>query len=256
MAHKLTIPIFEGSDYSLWKVKMRGYLTSLSFNTWKSMKNKYVQLANDLTTSDAIQVYEENEKARQVIVSVLSKNELTKVISLNTAYEVQEELRDVYEGNTRVKLSKKLTAKCRYENLKMEEGEYITSYFQKVDSIVNKIRELGGTLTDEDIIEKILMSLPKIYSDKISAIEETYDLKKFTKEKLYGTLSAFEMRKFGKDKDKYESTFKASKEDPKDESSNEMEANFVRKLKKGIDKYKGMLPLKCFRCGKIGHIAT
>jgi hypothetical protein len=33
-------------------------------------------------------------------------------------------------------------------------------------------------------------------------------------------------------------------------------ANFVRKLKKGTDKYKGKLPFKCFNCGKIGHFAN
>jgi hypothetical protein len=33
-------------------------------------------------------------------------------------------------------------------------------------------------------------------------------------------------------------------------------ANFVRKLKRGTDKYKGMLPLKCFNFGKNGHFAT
>lgn len=53
----------------------------------------------------------------------------------------------------------------------MEEGEDIVSYFEKVDSIVNEIRELGGTLNDEDVIDKILMTLSVRYSDKISAIE-------------------------------------------------------------------------------------
>ena len=33
-------------------------------------------------------------------------------------------------------------------------------------------------------------------------------------------------------------------------------AKFVNKLKHGTGKYKGKLPMKCFRCGKIGHFAT
>lgn len=100
------------------------------------------------------------------------------------------------------------------------------------------------------------MSLLKTYTEKISSIEETYDPNKFTKEEIYGRLSAFEMKKFGKSKKKSESSFKASKEDPEDERSTEMEANFLRKLKKGTTKYKGMLRIKCFGCGNIGHIAA
>ena len=34
------------------------------------------------------------------------------------------------------------------------------------------------------------------------------------------------------------------------------EANFVRKLKRGTDKFKGKLPFKCFNCGKIGHFSS
>ena len=30
----------------------------------------------------------------------------------------------------------------------------------------------------------------------------------------------------------------------------------MRKLKRGIGKYKGKLPLICFECGKIGHFAS
>jgi len=40
------------------------------------------------------------------------------------------------------------------------------------------------------------------------------------------------------------------------EDSNEEATNFMRKLKRGTNKNKGKLPLKCFNCGKIGHFAT
>ena len=37
------------------------------------------------------------------------------------------------------------------------------------------------------------------------------------------------------------------------DDSDEEEAHFVRKLKKGTKKYKGKLPFKCFNCGRVGH---
>lgn len=78
---------------------MSGYLVSLGCKTWKEVDNKYVQQENGLTTPNEIQAYEENEKARYAIFNALSKIELTKVISLNTAYEVWQELKEIYEGN-------------------------------------------------------------------------------------------------------------------------------------------------------------
>jgi hypothetical protein len=32
--------------------------------------------------------------------------------------------------------------------------------------------------------------------------------------------------------------------------------NFVRKLKRGTRKYKGMIPFKCFNCGGIGKFSS
>jgi hypothetical protein len=33
-------------------------------------------------------------------------------------------------------------------------------------------------------------------------------------------------------------------------------ANFVRRLKRGTKKYKGMLPLKCFNCDGVGNFSN
>lgn len=83
-------------------------------------------------------------------------------------------------------------------------------------------------------------------------------------DEMHGMVIAYEMRK--KKKYKIEVGFKASKNTRKNKqlskcSSNYRRSNisheeitrFVRKQKKGIRKYKGKIPLKCFNCGEIGH---
>jgi hypothetical protein len=55
-----------------------------------------------------------------------------------------------------------------------------------------------------------------------------------------------------KNKNKSKSNFIYNDDSDEDEEI----ANFVRKLKRGTNKYKCMLPLKCFNCGKIGHFAN
>jgi hypothetical protein len=51
-----------------------------------------------------------------------------------------------------------------------------------------------------------------------------------------------------------EVSFKADKNTDLD--LDDIEAKFVRRLKKGSGKYQGKLPFKCFNCGKIGHFAS
>lgn len=76
---------------------------------------------------------------------------------------------------------------------------------------------------------------------------------------MFGTLTAFALRKFRKEKRRSRMTFKETKSKKDldgDDDSNEFEVNFSRRLKKATNKYKGMLPLKYFRCRKIGHLAS
>jgi hypothetical protein len=51
-----------------------------------------------------------------------------------------------------------------------------------------------------------------------------------------------------------EASFKVEKNT--DFDIEEIEANFVRTLTKGSGKYKGKLPFKCFKCGRIGHFES
>jgi hypothetical protein len=88
-------------------------------------------------------------------------------------------------------------------------------------------------------------------------------------DELDGIFIAYEMRTEQENPSNKEAAFKASKKTKKkknleskpncscsnDSYEDEEIANFIRKLKKGTNKHKGMLPFKCFNCGKIGHFA-
>ena len=92
------------------------------------------------------------------------------------------------------------------------------------------------------------------FNPKVSAIEELNDLKTLSIDQLLGTLTAYEMR-INKDKSiTREASFKAEKNI--DSKLNDIEAKFVRRLKRGSGRYQGKLSFKWFKCGKIGHVES
>jgi hypothetical protein len=99
-----------------------------------------------------------------------------------------------------------------------------------------------------------LRSLPDRFNPKVSTIEELNDLKTLDFDQLLGTLTTYEMRIFKDKPTSREASFKADKNE--DSEPDEIEAKFVKRLKKGSGKYKGKLPFKCFNCGKIGHFSN
>src|ERR1700722_7008652 len=120
--------------------------------------------------------------------------------------------------------------------------------------MVNAMKSLGETIEEPSLVQKILRSLPDRFNPKVSAIEELNDLKTSEFDQLLGTLTAYEMR-IVKDKPiSIEASFKVDKNE--DSETDEIEAKFVKRLKKGSGKYKGKLPFKCFNYGRIGHFVN
>ena len=75
-------------------------------------------------------------------------------------------------------------------------------------------------------------------------------------DELHGFLIAYEMRTGTEsDQPNNEAAFKAIKKTKnKDNYLDEEIKKFVRRFQKGSGRYKGKSPLKCFNCGRIGHI--
>jgi hypothetical protein len=246
-------PLFDGTNFAFWKIRMRTYLMALGVDVWDVVETGYTKPIVLANKDDKLE-FIFNAKGMNAILNGLAETEFVKVMHLNTAKEMWDKLINSYEGNEKVKGAKLQTYSLKFEQLRMNEDETISKYFLRVEELVNAMKGLGETFDDSLLIQKILRSLPDKFNPKVSAIEELNDLKTLSIDQLLGTLTAYEMR-INKDKSSTrEASFKA--DNNADSEFDEIEEKIVRILKKGSGKYQGKLPFKCFNCGKIGHFAS
>jgi hypothetical protein len=246
-------PLFDGTNFAFWKIRMRTYLMALGADVWDVVETGYTKPIVLANKDDKLE-FSFNAKGMNAILNGLAEAEFVKVMHLDTAKAMWDKLINSYEGNEKVKEAKLQTYRLKFEQLKMNEDETISKYFLRVEELVNAMKGLGETFDDSLLVQKILRSLPDKFNPKLSAIEELNDLKTLSIDQLLGTLTAYEMR-INKDKSSTrEASFKADKNT--DSKLDDIEAKFVRRLKKGSGKYQGKLPFKCFNCGKIGHFAS
>jgi hypothetical protein len=137
---------------------------------------------------------ENNSKAINALLNGLSDTVFTKVAHCKSAKEIWDKLRNIYEGDSKVKTTKLQTYRGQFEQLKMKEDEDIAAYFLRVDETVNAIIGLGEEIEESIIVQKVLRSLPMRFNPKISALEERSYLNSISMDELHGIFTAYEMR--------------------------------------------------------------
>ena len=80
------------------------------------------------------------------IISGLVESVFVKVMHCESAKEIWDTLKNIYEGDEKVKGAKIQTYRGKFEHLKMKEEENIAAYFLRVDEVVNIIRRLGENI--------------------------------------------------------------------------------------------------------------
>ena len=73
--------------------------------------------------------------------------------------------------------------------------------------VVNQIRVLGEELTDQRIVEKVLVSLPEKFESKISSLEESRNLNEISLAELINALQATEQRRQIRKEESLENAF-------------------------------------------------
>jgi hypothetical protein len=138
---------------------VKTYLTSFGVDIWYSVINGYVIPNNSPTDPNEKNLMICNSKSRHVILGALAPTIARKVMGYNTAKEVLDKLKSIYEGDPKVKQVKLQRHRAEFENLKMNEKEDILTYFIRVDEFVNSISVLGEEIDESLVVQKVLRSL-------------------------------------------------------------------------------------------------
>ena len=101
-------PLFDGTNYAYWKVRMRAFLQSLDEKVWQVVEIGWTKPKEAPADWDEakIKAANLNSKALNALFSAVNNEEFKKISSIKTAKEAWTILQTTYEGTKAVKDSK------------------------------------------------------------------------------------------------------------------------------------------------------
>ncbi|KAK2410184.1 gag-protease polyprotein [Trifolium repens] len=133
-------------------------------------------------------------------------------------------------------MSKLQLLTSKFENLRMEDDETISEFNTRVRDIANSCFALGEKIHEEKLARKILRSLPKRFSMKVTAIEESQDLSTMKVDELIGSLQTFEMTFEDRPEKKMKNLAFKTKESQREDCLSEAIALLTKKFNKSVNR--------------------
>jgi len=201
-------------DSKTWNVVLKGWEHPVTLD---KDGNKTVILKPEeewTTIEDELSL--DNSKALNALFNGVDKNMFRMIKQCTIAKDAWEILKTAHEGTSKVKSSRLQLLTTKFENLKMKEDENIHDYYMNVLDITNSFDSLGEKLTDEKLVRKILISLPKRFDMKVTAIEEAQDISNMKVDELIRSLQNFEIVINNREEKKEKSISFISNDDVKD----------------------------------------
>jgi hypothetical protein len=190
-AHLLSIPLgnpphFDGEDYLFWSHKIRSHLFSLHPSIWEIVENRMHFDSTDNPVFINEQIHK-NAQATTVLLASLCRDEYNKVSGLDNAKQIWDTLKIYHEGNDATMITKMELVEGELGRFAMIRGEEPTQMYNRLKTLVNKIRSYGSIRwTDHDIVRLMLRSFTVIDPHLVNLIRENPRYTKMTPEEILG----------------------------------------------------------------------
>jgi hypothetical protein len=128
-----------------------------------------------------------NTQATIVLLAYLCKYEYSKVSGLNNAKKIWDTLKISHEGNDATMIIKMELVEGEHGRFTMKRGEEPTETYNRLKTLVNKIRSYESTRwMEHDVVRLMLRSFTVIDPHLVNLIHENPRYTKMTPEKILG----------------------------------------------------------------------
>jgi hypothetical protein len=128
-----------------------------------------------------------NAQATTVLLASLCRDEYNKVSGLDNAKQIWDTLKISHEGNDTTMITKMELMEGELGRFVMIRGEEPTQTYNRLKTLVNKIRSYGSTRwTDHNVVRLMLRSFTVIDPHLVNLIRENPRYTKMTPEEILG----------------------------------------------------------------------
>ncbi|KAJ9542022.1 hypothetical protein OSB04_028528 [Centaurea solstitialis] len=170
-------------------------LTSMNYMIWQ-MRMKVLLGIHGVW--DVVDPGSTDTKKNNIVMGLLfqsiPKDLILQIGNLEMAKEMWDAIKSRNVGADRVKKARLQTLTSEFESSKMKETGTIDEFSSKLPGIGTVSASLGGTISQEKLVKKLLTSLPRRFVHIVAALEQVLDLKTITYEDVVGRLKAYEER--------------------------------------------------------------
>jgi hypothetical protein len=165
---------------------MRSHLFSLHPSIWEIVENGMLFDSTDNSAFINEQIHK-NAQATTVLLASLCRDEYNKVSGLDNAKQIWDTLKISHERNDATMITKMELVEGELGRFSMIRGEEPTQTYNRLKTLVNKIRSYGSTRwTDHDVVRLMLRSFTVLDPHLVNSIRENPRYTKMMPEEILG----------------------------------------------------------------------
>ncbi|GAU10169.1 hypothetical protein TSUD_421370, partial [Trifolium subterraneum] len=265
------LPILDGKNWDTWVKQMKViFIVQEADEQVNTILDPLPANATEQQRTTFREAQKKDSKALFLIHQCVDSKVFEKIADATTSKDAWDILQKSYGGDAKVKKVKLQALKRQFELLEMKNDEAVAEYFTRVETLTNQMKNCRSTLSEEEMVEKVLRTLTHKFDHIVVTIEQTRDLSEIKMEDLQSTLEAHELkhgeRNHGKEDEqalfvkfkRYQDEKKKwqSKKGSKKGKESVEDKTESSKKEGGQKTKKDKSTIQCYNCNKYGHYAS